>query len=138
MEETKYYTPAPEDIRMGFVYERQDSIMTDMWRPRTITEWGHIFYVLSDISDGGYRVPYLTAEQIEAEGWSKKGDQSDYLWGDGDEEHYTMHHSVAFNEVVINKHTFDEYTSSMRKQLVYFGTCRCINDLRLISKLLGI
>jgi hypothetical protein len=80
------------------------------------------------------RVPCLTAEQIEAEGWNVTLNQPDII-------------EAAYNKKVltygIGSHYLDISSGSdvtgIEGEIGYFkGTCRCINDLRLICKLLRI
>ena len=70
--ENKYYTPSIEDIRVGYEYEslqkQQDG--SEKWVPQKIVrrydlegDWENWLYY------GIVKTPYLTKEQIEAEGW---------------------------------------------------------------------
>jgi hypothetical protein len=144
MEEQKYYTPALEDLRIGSEYDRQDAIVTDIWRPNKVTEWSQLFYVVTELPNGGIRVPYLTADQIEAEGW--KVNDTGYHWFK-ENNGFKYQLSIATEGMqeleghtphcwAIQRHNPDPWIVPWFQ--VYCGTIRCVNDLRLISKLLGI
>lgn len=125
--ETKYYTPAPEDIRVGFECEKFYSQGLDLlppgWHKTKLDRWD----VASAIKfPHDYRVPYLAAEQIEAERWEKSKLVG---WEKG---------SFEFNRFGrLNSGDISCYFRFMGKD-IYQGKCRCINDFRLICKLLGI
>ena|ERR1044072_5096501 len=127
MSEQKYYTPAPEDIREGFEFESNE---TGKWQSIKIES--HIRNNASNIIAllGNYpykfRVPYLTAEQIKAEGWEKSGEHS------FQKANYSFSRFGPLNSCDMACHiTFCGGD-------IYVGRCRCLNDFRLICKLLGI
>lgn len=145
--ETKYFTPSIEDIRVG--YECDYSIGGN---------WKKTIFTQNDVYDymglaGGYgqiRVPYLTKEQIEAEGWKPLDKLSPftgkpYKWQKviGEKE------TGVFNEDHIYTLEFEplshltihlEWESSwMRFEgNIFVGRCPDINTFRYICKLLGI
>lgn len=130
-----YYTPSIEDIHVGYECEIYNA--NSEWFPITIT-LGHIFndllFYTRDISKeltNLFRTPYLTKEQIEAEGWEnynsklkplcfKKDDYHLYFY----EEDYTI--------------TIGKGTPPMWLNYYYNGKCPSINEFRKIVKLLGI
>lgn len=73
----KYFTPAPEDIRLGYECEcLWCCAQPREWVKITVTQEDNestkdlpIESVLSRLNTGEIRVPYLTPEQIEADGW---------------------------------------------------------------------
>jgi hypothetical protein len=127
----QYFTPDISDIRVG--YECEAIFSNGKWHPFKYEE--HDFSVLEiEILNKQIRVPYLTKEQIEAEGWvyseeeSKdsnicewwdKGDWSLIMWwgGEGGIAEIDNHDKIDFS---------------------YRGVCKCINDFRYICKLLNI
>jgi hypothetical protein len=137
MEEQKYYTPSPEDIRPGLVFEHKRWIDGEDtgWATRIMPANGIVIQnILQRMMQPHItvRVPYLTAEQIEAEGWKylrKNGYNNNVYELIKNGLYYTLHfnQNQKFNVTV---HTHADKSFS--------GTCRCINDLRLICKLLGI
>lgn len=80
--ENKYYTPEVSDFHKGFEFEVRIS-GTDIWVPITLnfpsSIWGFVStkykkdgeLIEERIEPDVVRVPYLTKEQIEAEGWEK-------------------------------------------------------------------
>lgn len=132
MEEQKYYTPALDDLRIGFNYEIQDKIVTDVWRPNTINTWHGYYAALSEIGNNRVRVPYLTAEQIEAEGWTKCESLSGVVRYK--KPFYSLSHSASTNNINVTQYAEEDGEAFD----LFSGKCRCINDLKLICKLLGI
>jgi hypothetical protein len=133
MEEQKYYTPAPADIRMGLECELWAGDKHE-FIPTTLLNAQIIWVVLNHGALKDYiRVPYLTAEQIDAEGWKPEC-----------KTQWSKPHSEEATEVFLNYEGKEHTWSIVRvycgeeHQDIYLGTIRCINDLRLICKLLGI
>lgn len=70
--ENNYYTPQIEDIRIG--YECQSTIDNKNWYDFKFRKFD--FGTLSiELLNNIYRTPYLTKEQIEAEGWINQNDR---------------------------------------------------------------
>lgn len=140
MSEQKYYTPAKEDFRIGYKYEFKSPISGD-WLTMTVEEEEYeddnlnMFKIIDlDMFDLQLRVPYLTDKQIEAEGWKLDvgDDNLIHLWKG--EINAPQSFSLNYWQKSKNK------TLQVLKHGVpiYDGTCRCLNDFRLICKLLGI
>lgn len=147
MEEQKYYTPAPEDLRVGFdleVLTRPFARRTSKWNKYILSEKDDFKVAVDLITAGDIRVPYLTAEQIEDEGWVKQINPAYFVTErNGFKYQLTSFHDEAqAQEVncprchVIIRINPDPWIIDHFQ--VFRGTIRCINDLRLISKLLGI
>lgn len=141
MEEQKYYSPDLMDFRLGFEYELQDMVVTDVWRPKMVET--DIWPIIPQLLKGRIRVPYLASAQIEAEGWEHENTPNSYIMRSDDDLFYTLYRSPVRHEVSISRYDRcnTENTGECAlfdKTIIYFGKCRCINDLRLISKLLGI
>lgn len=69
MEQTKYFTPTIEDIRVGYECEVYDSDDRD-WAKHIVLNQPDLCNVTG--LDLELRVPYLTKEQIEKEGWVER------------------------------------------------------------------
>lgn len=138
MEENKYFTPSIEDIRVGYECEIL-SIHGKAWLKTTIAEWCPGFQLEA------LRVPYLTKEQIEAEGWEYDRNYEaieDSKWPE----------EMGFlKELPDNLTQFLLYYNPNNQQLrvekiydcggegwIFQGNCKDINTLRYICKLLNI
>ena len=158
--ENKYFTPDIEDIRVGYECE----IWWCCGEPR---EWVKTIATLEDeeeyakltvsdiafrIGHGDVRVPYLTKEQIEAEGWTEfiteyRGDikleNMNYVFFN-EKSNYMLGWFFNRNQIGllvkdpakaldINGNIIN-YNDAPR----YTGECKDINTFRKIIKLLGI
>jgi len=174
--ENKYFTPDIEDICIGYECEVysiglqmiNDRLLPDderdnelKWRPRIIKCGSDILsleahsyqnedelYKSFKILWKNYiRVPYLTKEQIEAEGWSFEtvlfaDDDENDVYSDGFAKHIDQDH---WYEMVLRKdnkiHIVYKWYRNSVAQLwrdVYSGNCKDINTFRKITKLLKI
>ena len=127
--ENKYFTPSVEDIRVGYEGEYHnwsmdeagvDELNYNRWEKATLNK-GNVETMLK-YGIGEFRVPYLTKEQIEAEGWE---DMIGYL--------YKNYRRLNFNSETNKLQIYDMFNN-----IFYVGKCKCINDFRYITKLLGI
>lgn len=131
----KYYTPAPEDIRIGFEYL--------LYNPSAYNE--RVTIIIEDVDsienalkrlkkelDGDVMVPYLTAEQIAAEGWTKRDDNEFTIPINAMCEYVLSFEPQFSDNIRIRKEVMDQ------RVYLFFGKCRCKNDLRLICKMIGI
>ena len=127
--ENKYFTPSVEDIRVGYEGEYHNWSMDDAgvdelnynrWEKATLNK-GNVETMLK-YGIGEFRVPYLTKERIEAEGWE---DMIGYL--------YKNYRRLNFNSKTNKLEIYDMFNN-----IFYVGKCKCINDFRYITKLLGI
>lgn len=164
--ENKYFTPSIEDIRVG--YECEKAIIDFSSTGGKPLDWKK--YIIGQDMDveekglremsqyvlwntGGLRVPYLTKEQIEAEGWIKQDNKfneeqrvawkPDYEFKTdfGSLRLYIPKLDKPYEDICIERYTKsnpNNVWSMSGKWIVYRGGCRCINDFRYISKLLGI
>lgn len=141
----QYYIPSLEDFRSGFEFELLY---------REIEKWnkeifnapiGHSFCctvkleaALKDrLWSTSIRVPYLSDEQIEAEGYKTHGDdEGNYVFGDypSSDPRYTFCYYPSEKRLLVSK----EVKGKPSYTALFDGTCRCINDFRLICKLLNI
>jgi hypothetical protein len=143
--EQQYFTPSIEDIRVGYEFQKNDAYNgKDSWLNYTFykttgkdmmngspysAKCPPIDTIEYLIDHGHIRVPYLTKEQIEAEGWAYND-----LYN-------------CFNNTVIRtgakaatlKMYKDNYIElSSYGDPLYAGECKDINTFRYICKLLGI
>lgn len=133
-EQKKYFTPSIEDIRVGYeaeanweYYRNPDGTKSsnpDGWKPlvfKGVDEAVRKYHQL-----GMYRIPYLTKEQIEAEGWEQRGDER-YFYKNNYLIFYQFHSKrlwVTFQDPKLDK--------------LFIGECKDINTFRYICKLLNI
>lgn len=117
-----YYTPDITDLRIGF---ELDVLYRDQWRRVTTTADTDISEMAIHISSGDFRVPYLTKEQIAAEGWIGSGSEV----GEFTKGIFEVTYWYGSRELII---------TDVRDEVRYSGSCRCINDFRLICKLLNL
>lgn len=129
----KYFTPDIENLCIG--YECEINNIHGKWESITITFTNSNSFYKTDLAevcllveDKYVRVPYLTKEQIEAEGWKPEKSyfrkNNLYLFFENNEL------EIEFGEPF----TWDASDSDVR----YKGECKDINTFRLIQKLLGI
>ena len=139
--ENKYFTPNIEDIRVGYECERDFSDTTEIeeWR-NTVIEQDHFksFYI-EDI-----RTPYLTKEQIEAEGWvvmntgGIEPGQINGRYGFSKGNYFMIWYPETQLIDIILRDPSKEERVWNPERFRFFCECKDINTLRLISKLLGL
>lgn len=134
--ENKYFTPDIEDIHIGYELEVNYNFkLNDIFHKKIIDS----FEELSDIhsrmpGDCVIRVPYLTKEQIEAEGWKKY-----YIDGTYIKDNHILNFDFATGLNRLNIHKKPETGKNVTSHDMLFNSkCKCINDFRKIIKLLGI
>ena len=145
--ENKYFTPDIEDLCIGYECELLMNTNVSIINPTSnAPEFKPFIFeknkieLLIELHDS-IRVPYLTKEQIEAEGWYKVNDSYPIQ---------TFKHSVNVDvEIIYNYETHylfitipgtivfvDPYINY--KANLFSGNCKDINTFRKIIKLLGI
>jgi hypothetical protein len=151
--EKKYFTPDIEDFHVG--YEFQGKVYGEK------DEWVNCLYskptdeMFCKDSDGNIwvndsiRVPYLTKEQIEAEGWKYYQTIPDSIFSKSYVEYYK---DVEWFKIVISisetSHylTIEKVFQNVRagnglqefRNTMYNGECKDINTFRKLCKLLHI
>lgn len=138
--ENKYFTPDIEDLHIGYECEEHTPYSTDEWSKVIIEDFGsESDFDLQRCRDFIFmdkiRVPYLTKEQIEAEGWKfiKKHPGTECC--DFEMGKYYLDVDFDFRENIHLRIYDGEYENEFN----YFsGKCKDINTLRKIIKLLGI
>lgn len=139
MEELKYYTPDIEDIRIGYECEVNNAKgYKKTFEPLCIgykidggyeDEIGEIIAMIDD-GYGEVRTPYLTKEQIEAEGWNISVGK-DYRVTLFRKDIYILGYN--WENKMLKVTTFEK-----ESQTLYNGSCSSINEFRYICKLLNI
>jgi hypothetical protein len=134
--ENKYFTPDIEDIHIGYELEVNYNFkLNDIFHKKIIDS----FEELSDIhsrmpGDCVIRVPYLTKEQIEAEGWERYHMDGTYI-----KDNHILNFDFATGLNRLNIHKKPETGKNVTSHDMLFNSkCKCINDFRKIIKLLGI
>ena len=147
---TNYFVPDIEDIHVGYECEilYWEGQIQEKYRPYVVeavtirkSKFSSAGY-LSDLFDvNAIRVPYLTKEQIEAEGWKE---HLTYPSGeiifinkttkDGQELLFKSGQHL----MVITHIWWDGLNEKVHRKQIYSGECQDINTLRKITKLLGI
>ena len=143
MEEQKYFTPDLEDIKVGYEFELIDYASNNYNQDKSTCKWdSHVLKkedIFSHYKEDSFletcvsylyskhlRVPYLTKEQIENEGWGFIQQIGNTLF------FKKKDFELTFNDNYININNFGEY------DLGYWGQCKDINTFRYICKLLEI
>lgn len=154
--ENKYYTPNIEDIHVGYEFEYNGHYTHTKsdWENKVVTpEWYGMNYDSSWDPDPtitfymgmlrshpeNFRVPYLTKEQIEAEGWELLAEyESGNRWlkfqkipkiGNPIILHYSDKKWLLFSQESLIKDALS---------IQYSGECKSINEFKYICKLLNI
>jgi hypothetical protein len=125
--ENKYFTPDIEDIYIGYVLEHLSAtgyIVTKFEIDSSLPALQEL------IKLNQIRVPYLTKEQIEAEGWEYEKEIKTVQCYD--KENIFIAYSEKTHRMLIRKHNNETWKT------IYFGRCKDINAFRKIIKLLEI
>lgn len=141
----KYFTPSIEDIRVGYECEwKTCKEETCGFEPYKFRNGGNVFNAEVKGMEN-YRVPYLTKEQIEAEGWInttnplniniwsfEKGNRFIILRMNDLENPFIL-------QVIVKDPSIEELVLGMPSEHFRFtAPCKDINTFRYICKLLGI
>ncbi len=147
-----YFVPDIEDIRVGYECEIKPTGSEEFdWMPYVINgDNAFRHYETKGRGATSIRVPYLTKEQIEAEGWKPVNTgglengcmngrcaftKGNYFLIIPSQPNTKLGNRIEIVMVDVLKDDYNEWTSNGR---MYLGECRCINDFRLIMKLLCI
>ena len=138
-----YFTPNIEDIRVGYEYEEASEGRPGYpeWVKGRIEDFEEALLIIEEkLPRQSIRVPYLSKEQIEAEGWKLGGISG--VSGGGRSDNYSISTYDKGKYTLNFKETF--YTKSMvikesgHNNNFYQGECKDINTFRYICKLLNI
>lgn len=130
----RYFTPSIEDIHVGYECEflkGQGMENQKLWQPLTIKQ-SMFPTILRDYKF--LRVPYLTKEQIEAEGWIPTVASEGYEYR---YKNYYMYISKIYNKEGIPLLNLGIENVTTQED-IFLGECKDINTFRYISKLLNI
>lgn len=152
--ENKYYTPDIKDIKLGDYYE---VYIDDNWEKlELIKESGHIIidfdFWKKGIENKEIRVPYLTKEQIEAEGWEMYAKSVDtwFKFKESPIMHtkiqdyygykpYSLYLNYGFHDNKLQiRCDFSGGKDFSGSHTLFEGFCPSINEFRYICKLLNI
>ena len=138
----KYYVPDISDIYDGYELEYcEDVFKENKWQTHihregdtyNILSLGRIYTIRELLETSLIRVPFLTKEQIEAEGWVKSDIQDNLYYFKN--ENTGIIYGLMFNfygkQIIFN-------TQDALKSSLYRGECKSINEFRLICKWLKI
>ncbi len=130
-QQSKYFTPEIEDIRVGYECETRVEPYPN-WVKSIIATGDDLNYI--QWAEWEIRVPYLTTEQIEAEGWKEiEVSNSDLLVFGNFLKFEKDERQMSFFP---NKMEIAIWTPF--KIAHYHGECKDINTFRYITKLLNI
>jgi hypothetical protein len=146
-EQNKYFTPSIEDIRVG--YECEELMTGGSFEPSIIDSAG-VRIAEMEIPSKAIRVPYLTKEQIEAEGWEvyEKDPQKRYdaglMWGSMGftKNNYFLRWNItdkSISIILLDPSRIEGlYFNSLPEHFKCTCSCKDINTFRYICKLLKI
>lgn len=146
MQDQQYYTPAIEDLFIGYECEYKE-LYGDNFKKTTIKDpWD--LHMLTDgrVSiDGVIRTPFLTSELIEADGWkigwyddrSQMNSSQELLHLSGRNLRGDCMYGCIYNR--ISHHLLISVQQGRGvAQTIFAGHCPSINEFRKITKLIGI
>lgn len=150
--ENKYFTPDIEDIRVGYECEWTSDglVFTTPYSEPLYSgklEYSDVLDILKWYDMDSFnltkivRVPYLTKEQIEAEGWVWKHDTTHFggMFSSYEKNNHFLIHNRIKNEIrMIFKDPSLEYDWKNPEKFNFWAECKDINTFRYICKLLGI
>lgn len=141
--ENQYFIPSIEDIRVGYEIESHEWSMDEAGEPElNYDRWVKKILDKNDVQNilkygmRSVRVPYLTKEQIEAEGWKITGREVkpppyEVDWINAKKGEHTLWINLAMHKVM-------HLGISDKIYNVFRGQCKDINTFRYICKLLNI
>lgn len=154
-----YYTPELEDLRIGYEYQQHallginlDKTELREWQQTKISNPVNLYDILNHIEKekNTIRVPYLTRDQIRAEGWFPVGDTDDKVSGWFYKDHpdiEVFNGEFFLNDTLVPSENydlfFDEKTrmvmiSDVDGERLFNSVCKSINEFRYIIKILNI
>jgi hypothetical protein len=140
MENKEYFIPEISDFYFGYEFEYQAP--DKKWHKCTYhmnnTDKLNFIYIgvsnlQSLIDKEEIRVPYLTKEQLETEGWKYDEKYNDEKHFYKDETYLKLYIGYQHEEIIF--HNISIFNAN---GVLFRGECKCINDFRKICKLLEI
>lgn len=136
----EYYQPEIEDLKVGYECGWLGNVgLKHKWFPVKMSAMTITNAVIHGIQF--YRTPYLTKEQIIAEGWDHEYD--DFTFGVFTKDTDNVHKWYYLDYDYSNHGLSIDFVHHIEKDgeihyTKFVGECKCINTLRYISKLLKI
>ena len=140
--ENKYFTPDIEDICVGYEYEQ---LINQVWTKEVFAKGSYLpenidllNWIHSCVLSKKIRVPYLTKEQIETEGWKENvlNDNEKALLlflKNGYELRMYKNYICRFSILIVGAGIIPNWD-----KVLFEGKCKDINTFRKICKLLEI
>lgn len=164
--ENKYYTPKLEELFVGYECLRYDiesqyhptgggveGWLDNMYKPHLVCnpfssnsgDYNMLAYA-KHIENGNIRTPFLTKEQIEAEGWNDIGRSIDLWWdkkgsfqiGSWTSRRIVMHYGMHGHIGNTDKRMYIFADDMGMDHPLFEGQINSINEFRTIIRLLGI
>jgi len=144
--ENKYYIPEIEDLHVGYEYMMMNG---DKWEETVLIEsdfFGSLTQGYENMFEEivtklrSIKVPYLTREQIEKEGWLLAQDSiltDDFeigIFGINTLKTKTIDYTPKNHKLVIKTYLYNPEAP----EYLFYGICKSINEFRTIIKLLNI
>lgn len=137
-EENEYFIPQISDIRVGYECELNGSGLAggmDNWIIDIAKSPINLRGLEIMLEAGCLRVPYLTKDQIESEGWK----MTNLLIGEFDVDIEKAIVEFSKEEHILQFDPVDHHlTLTSGGGILYKGKCKDVNTLRWICKLLNI
>lgn len=138
--ENKYFTPDIEDFHVGYEFQRfiprKNATEEECWETIKLpVNYLTLDEIDNEIIEKEIRVPYLTKEQIEAEGWIE--DEGLYKLRKNEDLFFTIDFNTDSYSLIINSYSKIN-TTFYSGDHIFKGFCKDINTFRKITKLLGI
>lgn len=160
MEKEKHFIPEISDLFVGYECEIINYASNNYNKDKSTCKWNkfvlkkeHLFSsydgssfletCVSCLNFGDLRVPYLTKEQIENEGWKFRETGRSKFYKRYDKTEFALNYNIKTNMLFIEKaikdvtNTVYDY-SWINNDYIFVGKCRCINEFRTIMKFLEI
>ena len=146
--ENKYFVPEISDLRVGYeceIYEQSTNKLIKKidWHPVKViignSKYGKsiaINRIPNYLKQDKIRVSYLTKEQIESEGWKFNG--TGFIGVDNKEIEVYNKKNCELRKYKNEFITIAQFIENQLIDILYKGTCKSINELRRIQKLLEI
>lgn len=139
----KYYTPQISDLHESFeflheVYDQEEDL--NFWARSTFSSIsGMGLDIAGKFRRGKVRVPFLTKEDIEGEGWEYIPKYSTITSLEFYKDQRWLNYNIQTKEIKIHegREDYEECNISICKFLIRKVKCRCINDFRIIMKMLN-
>lgn len=140
MEMDKYFIPEISDLHVEYECERNmyivgeyDKDISKRWMRWVIEDGSDIINIIRESKNDNIRVPYLTQEQIEAEGWNNTTlDYQKIMLFVGEKV------QGYYYKLVYNYWNHRLSITEVDDSCLFSGECKSINELRYICKLLKI